>query len=122
LSNCAQLASISNLILFGALGIPVLTKQALAQFPSEIKGRLWPPVSRINFSRRFSAPIPPPDHPPKRIIAIPNSSRPPLCNLSFSQNVLVVEHDILKMGLNGFMGTGVGAGINIYVAYSGVQP
>ena len=38
------------------------------------------------------------------------------------QNVLVIEHNNLQMGFNRFMGTGVGADINIYVAYSGVHP
>jgi hypothetical protein len=34
----------------------------------------------------------------------------------------VIEHDILQMDFNGFMGTGVGANINTYVAYRGVHP
>ncbi len=38
------------------------------------------------------------------------------------QTVLMIEHDILQMGFNGFMGTSVGADINTYVAYSGVHP
>ena len=52
----------------------------------------------------------------------PEWHKAPNMQSMLQQTVLMIEHDILQMGFNGFMGTSVGADINTYVAYSGVHP